>query len=250
MFGPFYMKKNIPEATVAVCRDRLDGCRRLQEKADVIVLDDALQYRKLKANVNIVLTPWGRPVTEDRLLPFGRLRDLRERLRDADIVVVTKCPEELNEAQQRDHIRRLGLEDSGIPVFFTCIRYDELQPVFPEGDRHFTYSQRAILVSAIADDTLLRHYLSDNYRFAARFSYPDHHRFTQGDIATVNAASAKCPTAAVITTQKDAQRILDLKKVPDSLKSRTFYAPIKADFISDLQRDSFRDCLLKALAER
>ena len=92
---PLQIRKKFPIVTVAVDADRIEGCDFLvhpekvqTEKggarcvhkefpaADIIVLDDAYQYRKLGADLNIVLVDWNRPVTADSLLPFGRLRDL------------------------------------------------------------------------------------------------------------------------------------------------------------------------------
>ena len=244
---PLQVKKNVPDALVAVCRNRLDGCAQLREQADVIVLDDAFQHRKLKAKINIVLVDSHRLVTEDRLLPFGRLRDLPGRLHDADAVIVSKCPAEMEAQEQEAFIRRLGLEDNKDRVFFTTVSYGDSGPVFPEGDRHFLYSGKAILVTGIANDTPLRQHLSDSYRFVERFHFPDHHRFTDGDIARVSEVSRRHPTAVVVTTQKDAQRMLDKKKVPDLLKTRTFYAPIKAEFVSGEQENAFREFLLKSL---
>ena len=244
---PLQVKKNVPQALVAVCRDRLEGCARLRDEADVIVLDDAFQYRKLRAKVNIVMVDWHRPVTEDRLLPIGRLRDLPERLHDADAVIVSKCPAGLEDEEREAFIRRLGLEAWKDNVFFTTIGYRSPEPVFAEGDRHFLYSDRAILVSGIANDTPLRQYLSDSYRLVEQFHFPDHHRFTQRDIERVGEAARRHGTATIITTQKDAQRMADIQKVPDILKSRTFYAPITAEFFTPQERESFRNFLLGAL---
>ena len=107
MFGdePMQIKKNFPEVTVAVDKNRIEGCRflthpeelkssrsgrRCWEKdmpaADIIVLDDAFQYRKLRADLNIVLVDYNHPLHKDHLIPLGRLRDLPERIEDADII--------------------------------------------------------------------------------------------------------------------------------------------------------------------
>ncbi len=83
MFGdePLQIKKKFPGVTVAVDKDRVEGCdllvhpeklssRKVARKcwnrefpaAEYIVLDDAFQYRRLKADVNIVLVDYNRPV--------------------------------------------------------------------------------------------------------------------------------------------------------------------------------------------
>ncbi|MBQ7195710.1 MAG: tetraacyldisaccharide 4'-kinase, partial [Bacteroidales bacterium] len=88
---------------------------------------------------------------------------------------------------------------------------------------------------------------SDSYRLVEQFHFPDHHRFTQQDIERVGEAARRHGTAIIITTQKDAQRMADIQKVPDILKSRTFYAPITAEFFTPQERESFRNFLLGAL---
>ena len=59
-----------------------------------------------------------------------------------------------------------------------------------------------------------------------------------------------CPIACLATTEKDAQRIRDVKKVPDQLKARLFYIPVEVTFLSDEDRQRFEDLLLRLLRER
>ena len=88
---PLQIARKFPGVTVAVDKDRVEGCKKLQG-ADLIILDDAFQYRRLIPGLSIVLMDYNRPVYEDKLLPWGRLRDLPSRMQEADIVIVTKCP--------------------------------------------------------------------------------------------------------------------------------------------------------------
>ena len=43
----------------------------------------------------------------------------------------------------------------------------------------------------------------------------------------------------VMTTEKDCQRVRDCKKLPDNLKQRMFYTPIKTAFLSEEDREVF-----------
>ena len=94
---------------------------------------------------------------------------------------------------------------------------------------------------SIASDSPLRSYLSDFYKIIKRFSFPDHHRYTWKDISRIQDVIDRNPTAAVITTEKDAQRLLDYNGMPESLMQRLFYIPITVDFLSDDERDVFTD---------
>ncbi|MCR5842087.1 MAG: tetraacyldisaccharide 4'-kinase [Bacteroidales bacterium] len=275
LFGdePLQIKKKFPEVTVAVDKNRVEACDLLVHPAklkdakvarkcwnrefpaaDYIVLDDAFQYRKLKAARNIVLIDWNRPVHKDLLLPLGRLRDLPERIFDADAVIVTKCPAELDDFAKAKFVQEAGFSDY-LPsscdalnpqgrrqsVFFTTIHYGEPAGVFPSAESRYTYAKKAVLLTGIAGDGPLRAQLSDSYKIVKRFKFPDHHRFAWKDIDRLQEAVKRNPTAAVFTTEKDAQRLLDFSGMPASLQERLFYIPITVDFLSEDEREAFTD---------
>ena len=278
---PLQIKKKFPGVTVAVDRDRVKGCdilchpeklktekraRRSADDqiapADLIVLDDAFQYRALKASINIILVDYNRPVQKDHLLPFGRLRDLPERLSEADILIVSKCPAYLEDEQKIKWAGELGLKDydpltcKGIDklgqekfLFFTTIWYSSLQPIFKEADPRYAYSQKLILFSGIAKDTPLRMYLSDEHKIIKHFRFEDHHNYTNADIRKITRAVREHPTAVVATTEKDCQRILDIKDIPKDLKVRLFQVPIEVGFLSEHEKMVFNEVLLMRLGQ-
>lgn len=280
---PLQIARKFPAVTVAVDKNRVEGCRRLAAgavrpalsaplpprtgpaqktsadspaatasascaAADIIVLDDAFQYKRLHASLNIVLVNYRRPIFEDRLLPFGRLRDLPSRIMDADAVIVTKCPAELEEGERQAWRDRLRLPDD-MPLWFTTVEYCEPVPVFPEeADTRYTYSKTAVLFSGIADDTPLRAHVSDSYKIIEALRFPDHHAFSRGDIRNVAAAVRKHPTAALLTTEKDAVRVLDCaaqrnKGVPKEIRERLFAVPVRAAFIEEADREALEQRL-------
>lgn len=238
---PLQIARKFHGVTVAVDKNRIEGCQKLSG-ADLIVLDDAFQYRRLTPSLSIVLVDYNRPVYEDKLLPWGRLRDLPSRLYKADVVIVTKCPAEIDSWTRQEMRRKLNLKPEQ-KLFFTTIRYAAPEPVFPEADPRYTYSGRVILVSGIANNAPLRSYLSDSYKIVKRLDYPDHHRFTRPDIREMSAAVKATPTACVMTTEKDAQRLRDARNVPDALKQRLFYLPIEAVFVSEEDAQAFGEVL-------
>ena len=238
---PLQIARKFHGVTVAVDKDRVEGCRKLSG-ADLIVLDDAFQYRRLQPSLRIVLVDFNRPVYEDRLLPYGKLRDLPSRLFAADIVIVTKCPPELDSWSRQEFGRKLGLKP-GQKLFFTSIKYSAPEPVFPEADSRYTYSSKVILVSGIANNAPLRSYLSDSYKIVKRLDYPDHHRFSKADVRAMAAAVKENSTACVMTTEKDAQRLREAPAVPDALKQRLFYLPIEAAFVSEEDQKAFVEVL-------
>ena len=257
---PVQMAKKFPGVTVAVDRNRVEGCRRLAEgekPAGVIVLDDAFQYRKLSCDLNIVLMDYERPVFKDRLLPLGRLRDLPSRLGEADIIVVTKCPAWLDEWEKGKWAVSLGLggyttstckgrrrDGREQTLLFATESFFSPEAVFPEGDARYTYAQRLILFTGVVKADSLRRHLSDNYKIVKHFRFSDHHRYSRADLRRVHAASRAHPTALVATTEKDACRVVDVRKVPEGLKPRLFRIGVETVFLSDYEREAFRAALL------
>lgn len=268
---PLQIKRKFPYVTVAVDKSRREGCGFLTDpdkvqtskkarrcihkdfpKADLIILDDAFQHRAVKPSVSIVLVDYNRPVFKDHLMPLGRLRDLPERIAAADIVIVSKCPSYMDAWERSKWAEALGLsmfdssECSGIRrngkkqhLFFTTVGYDTARPVFPEGDQRYIYTQRLILFSGIADDKPLRMFLSGNYKIVRHMEFSDHHKFTRTDISSINSAAKAFPTSVVMTTEKDCQRLRDCTSVPDNLKQRLFYTPIKVGFFSTHDQEKF-----------
>lgn len=282
LFGdePLQIARKFPIVTVAVDKDRNEGCRFLAHpdelqtskkarrcadknipKADLILLDDAFQYRKLRASVNVVLVDYNRPIHRDALLPLGRLRDIPSRLKAADILIVTKCPAYLDAWERSRWAGWLGLRDynaatctaitkNGEPkyLFFTGIDYSEMVPVFPEAaDGRFIYAKRLVLFTGIAKDTPMVHYLSDAYKIVRHIRFPDHHKYTRADIRQIEAAIRENPTALLCTTEKDAQRVVDVKSVPEALKQRLFQLPIEVFFLTPEEKDVFEKVLEESL---
>ncbi len=268
---PLQIKSKFPQITVAVDSSRTEGCRFLTDpeklltskkarkckhkelpKADVIILDDAFQHRAVTAKVSIVLVDFNRPVFKDHLMPIGRLRDLRERIEAADMIIVSKCPADINAWDKSKWAEALGLQQyNGSEchgtrrngkkqhIFFTTISYDTAAPVFPEGDARYLYAKRLILFSGIADDSPLRHFLSSSYKIVRHFNFRDHHKFSKADILSIRDAADTFPTSVVMTTEKDSQRMRDCSNVPANLKKRTFYSPIRSVFMSEKDQATF-----------
>lgn len=265
---PLQIKRKFPAVAVAVDKDRVRGCEMIagaeglrlatathepaqktspEASRTVIILDDAFQYNRLRASLNLVLVDWNRPVWSDRLLPFGRLRDLPERLADADAVIVTKCPRYAEDEELEAVREKVRAYRSDLPVFFTYIEYEDPKPVFAETDPHYSYAQSCVLFTGIANDRPLQAYLSDRYKVAGHIGFADHHKFSRSDIRRIATLASRYPTAMIATTEKDAQRIRDCAFVPDIIRTRLFEVPIRAEFLSPEGQDAFLQLLTKTI---
>lgn len=79
---PKLLAKRLPDAIVVVGRDRIAAAKlAIEQGAELIVLDDGMQHRRLRRDVEIGIGP-----SMGHYLPKGRLRDLPSRLECADLV--------------------------------------------------------------------------------------------------------------------------------------------------------------------
>ena len=242
---------------VAVCENRRKGIEelcRLFPDLDMIVLDDAFQHRWVKPKISVLLMDFNRPVYEDKLLPLGRLRESKTQVSRADMVIVTKCPEEAQPLDFRLKKKDLNL----IPyqkLFFSRYEYGRLMPVFPEDSpynvslAHLTSQDGVLLLTGIAHPRyFVRHFRQ--YPFKVKVDhYPDHHDFSRDDIERIIKKFKNVPGARkiIVTTEKDAVRLMHNPYFPQSLKPFTFYLPVTVKMIDAIDDSDFISALKSAL---
>ena len=246
---PLQIKRKFPDVLVAVDKNRNRGVEQLLalpegQRPELVILDDGFQYRRLKPRTDLVLVDYNRPLFKDNLLPFGRLRDLPEQIRRAKAVVITKSPRYLDE-WERTKIRQLNRLRNEQPVFFANLKYGEPLPVFRwEADKRYIYSKEVFLFSGVADDRPLRVHLTDRYEHIDHKRYGDHHRFTRGDLQSLARYVRRNPRAVLLTTEKDAMRLLHCDRLDPEVRRRLFYLPVETEFLTWEEGEAF-DALLR-----
>ena len=240
---PRQMKLKYPSVPVAVCEKRAEGIRLLRKahpEIELIILDDAFQHRYVEPWVNILLMDYNNPVYRDRLLPWGRLRDTRNQIHRANFVLVTKCPDDLNPLDMRIVINSLGLFPYQ-SLYFTRMRQGEITPLFAdrvvgkvrEGDP-------VIAMSGIANPVPLLESLRKRFDVVAELTFDDHHTYRLSDMRRLEALFAAYPDAVVLTTEKDAVKLTNRKKVPEAVQQRLYYVPIYVSFVADSESEFLR----------
>ena len=220
---PYQFYSKFPNIQVAVDANRKNGIEnllQLSNKPDIILLDDAYQHRKVKAGFYILLTAYGDLFSDDYILPFGNLREPSSGKKRADMIIVTKCPNDLSEIAQQKIREKLKVNQ---PVFFTTIQYDDF--VFGNDAQHLVteiQSESKVLVAGIAKPKLFFDFLKNENDETLVF--PDHHHFSKQDCEQI---LAKANGRKIITTEKDFVRLNGL--LP---KSQLFYLPIKSTFLN------------------
>ena len=116
-------KNDIYVAVDAVRTNGIAQLRALNKPAEIILLDDAFQHRKVKAGFNILLTTYNNPYFKDFVLPAGNLREPRSGAKRAHIIIVTKCPYNLSDQEKSSFVKRIK------PQFYFGNGYSQLQSV-------------------------------------------------------------------------------------------------------------------------
>lgn len=241
---PLQISRKFPDILVAVDSDRINGIKTILRDhpgTDVIILDDGFQHRKVRPGLSILLTDYARLMTRDSLMPYGRLRESPSQRLRAGVIVVTKTPENISEAE------KLAISDELITgekqkVFFSAIEYSGLQPVFEKADpvnlpadgKDMT-ERAAIIVTGIASpDPLIKH-LGKYFKEIRHLRFPDHHNFTGGDIEKIILAFEEMTMTdkMIITTEKDAVRFREFTNIAGSLKKKLYFIPAGVSFLNN-----------------
>jgi tetraacyldisaccharide 4'-kinase len=215
--------------TVAVGEERVLAIPAILErhpKTDVIVLDDAFQHRQVNPSLNILLTDYYRPFYNDFLLPAGRLRESRNGAQRADLVVVTKCPEELSDESFIDieHAIRRYVDK---PVFFTHIRYG---PPVPYSRQEKVVRDNVIAVSGISNPKPFLNYVRNNFSVVREVTFGDHHDFDQADVDKLERLLKQYPQSSILTTEKDKVKLASPEFAEQVNRLSLFYIPIEVRF--------------------
>lgn len=238
---PYQMHRKFSDIHVVVEADRCKGIETIlasEETKDtqVVLLDDAYQHRYVKPGLNILLVDYHRLIVYDRLLPAGRLREPQKEKSRANIVIITKCPKELNPMGFRVLQRAMALYPFQ-QLYFTTIDHCPLEPLFPEGQKapdEDATLPNVLLVTGIASPEQMVEDLKGHCRSITQLQFGDHHQFTASDIEAINMSYRMMEKPAVIiTTEKDATRLETMDGLSTEVRKHTYVQPIRISFMQD-----------------
>ncbi|HHV85308.1 MAG TPA: tetraacyldisaccharide 4'-kinase [Petrimonas sp.] len=249
---PLQIKQKFPEALVVVDKNRRSAIEKIQsidveERPDVILLDDGFQHRRVMPSLSILLVDSNRPVYEDKLLPAGNLREPLQGKDRASIVIVTKCSRDMQPIDFRIYENGLDLfpyQD----LYFTTFDYGDITPVFPESQPEILEpgdlrKKHVFLVTGIASPQPLIEKLElKTYNLYPK-SFPDHHFFKEEDIEEIKQEMGTVDVddddKIIVTTEKDAIRFRALSFLDEGFKKRLYYIPIEVIFLEKTEKESF-----------
>jgi len=238
---PLQIKTKFPEAGVFVDEKRVHGINEIirlsgENQPDVILLDDAFQHRSVSPGINILLIDYNRPVTEDSMLPAGRLREGKIQMRRASTIIFTKCPMEITPITRRITMKNINLRPYQ-NLYFTTMAYGDPVPAFPGKavtiGNHDSRFSAVLMVSGIAQPEPFKNYLSSCADYVEEIRFPDHHAFSGNDLLTIEETFEKLTVKnkLILTTEKDAMRLKNAGEIQENIQKYLFYIPVKIEFL-------------------
>ena len=236
---PLMLARAVRGAGVFVC-DQRAMAGALAERhfgATVHVLDDGFQHVALARDLDIVvISPED---LEDRPIPFGRLRQPVSALKAAHAIIVddgtTPTP-----AESRPDAVFAALPSQALRFSLRRAlgRVRSLDP-----DRPWPDTGSVVGLAGIArPDRFMAALRATGWQVAREVTVPDHHRYTAADLSRLASEVTAAGATGVLTTEKDAERLLPWRPFPVRIAA----VPLE---VSIEPRDAFRSWLLDRIRE-
>lgn len=235
---PFMLATNLKGVSVVVDKDRVkSGLYAIKNfNTDTLLLDDGLQYLKLRHRLDIVLIDRYHPFGNEYLLPRGTMREPPKNLKRASYIFITKCDGSSN-AQLRSRIRLYNqtaeiIECAHKPMHLINVNNGEKLPLDFLRDK-YVGSISGIAVPESFDNGLKKL----GAQIVVKLHFADHHRYSKREIISFVKRCAECDVDAVITTEKDFVRLPKIKN-PDV---PIYYLRVEIDIISG--HETWNQCI-------
>ena len=232
---PYMLATNLDGVAIVVDKDRVKaGLHAIKEfDVDTLLLDDGLQYLRLKHRLDVVLIDKYSPFGNEKLLPRGTLREPPKNLKRASYIFITKCDGNPNRTAEI-------IECAHKPKYLENIYNGEKLPLkHLEGKDIGTVS--GIAVPESFEDGLKN--LGANVELTRR--YTDHHRYRKREIQKFIDQCLNRDLDMIVTTEKDYVRFPD---VDLNENMPIFFLRVEIGILSN--EETFEDCINRICSPR
>jgi tetraacyldisaccharide 4'-kinase len=255
---PALLAESCPEAKIIINPDRVAGATEAINKyaAEVLVMDDGFQHRRLYRDLDIITIDATEPFGYDKLLPAGLLREPISSLQRADAVVITRCDQvtetQLNELEQT--LRSIN-PDMVIAKSIHSPAYAK-----SKDDKKISIEQlkgkKVFAFCGIGNpDAFFNTIKEIGADLAGSKAYNDHHHYTEACLTEISEKAEELEADLVLTTQKDWTKVVSNTKsqVSDSKSYPTFvYLAIELKFLAgkDKLTNLIKDTLASTIPQK
>lgn len=205
------LEENLPDVPHLQGADRVALAATAVEEleADLLILDDGFQHRRLGRDLDVVLldatNPWG----HGRHFPRGLLRESPRELRRAGVVMLTRCDQVPDEDVHAIDAKARQFAP-GAPVVATeHAPVEWLQHDSPSRPIQAIRGRPIVAFCGLGNPDAFRRTLRDLGGEPQAFrAFPDHHAYTRADVESLRDWARQQPADTVLaTTQKDLVKL-------------------------------------------
>ena len=206
--------KLMGKSAVLADGDRVAAAKWAQRNlgATVFVLDDAFQHRRAKRDVDIVCVDATNPFGNSKVLPAGILRENLDNLSRADVVIITRCDLVKDIDVLESKVRKLAPE---LPIYRSSnkiTRIVRIESFLSDGADTEAPKGPAFTFCGLGNPSnFFRQLEKEGLELAGRRTYSDHHFYSTKDIAEIERRARSAGAEFLITTVKDAVRLVGMK---------------------------------------
>jgi tetraacyldisaccharide 4'-kinase len=178
--------------------------------SEVLILDDGLQHRRLVRSLDIVLIDSTNPFGFGWVLPRGLLREpLKQALRRADLILLTRSDMVSDQARTAIRTKVARLAGSSKPWVESIHKPVDL--IMADGSEmalgDLTGKSVAIFSGLGNPAAFLQTVESLGAKVIAEQSFPDHHLYSEADLASISRWVAASGADLALTSQKDLVKL-------------------------------------------
>lgn len=201
---PFLLKKRDYNLTISVDSDRVQGALKAIEmgNSELLLLDDGFQHRAIKRDLDIVIIEEPKNYLNRFLLPAGRLREPLNSLKRADIVVFMGS--EKDSAFINEYLNPAALLCGGEKEPHSLVKLNSNEEL---NLSELTGKKLTAFCGLGNPDGFLSTLSSFDPSFVELLKYPDHHIYSEKDLAKIKNDFLSSDSDYLITTGKDALKL-------------------------------------------
>ena len=205
------------KAVIIADKNRAEAGRWAREKFGItaFVLDDGFQHLRVRRDLDIVCIDATNPFGNYQVLPNGILREPLQNLNRADAILITRANLSGNMEKLKIEIANLNKD---CPIFVSTNRISnliELKEFYSNTQRAKDERQRtkdkSLAFCALGNPkNFFEQLKQDNFNITATEIFPDHHFYTQNDIAALESKAKQFKAEILLTTAKDGVKLKEL----------------------------------------
>jgi tetraacyldisaccharide 4'-kinase len=198
---PLWLFQRHPDAQIVVSTNRAEAGLKVKD-ADVFVLDDGLQHRKVEKDYQITLIDATRPDWHYNVLPYGFAREKWKAIRRSDLVVITRA-NLVSEKRVDDLVDKI-LKQGVLDVVECSIHFDKCSEIIT-GNELSLSGRRVALVSGIGNPESFEQIVKQTgASIVGHLRYSDHMIYDSRAVLAALEKARSLKVDALLMTEKDA----------------------------------------------